>query len=104
LTAHDVRQALAALAEDRSSATVAIAHNALTRMIRHAEGRDLVRRNVAAPKVAKGLAGARLIRFVHGLAAYVVAGALAFLRCTSRKGSSIYDHGHSGKEQRHTER
>jgi hypothetical protein len=47
LTAYDVRKALGALAENRSSATVAIAHNALTRMIRHAEGCDLVRRNVA---------------------------------------------------------
>jgi hypothetical protein len=53
LTANDVRQALAALAEDRSSATVAIAHNALTRMIRHAEGRDLVRRNVAGHSSAR---------------------------------------------------
>ncbi len=48
LTAHDVRTALSALARDQSSATVAIAHNALTRAIRHAEARDLVRRNVAA--------------------------------------------------------
>jgi integrase len=48
LTAHDVRQALATLGQDRSAATVGIAHNALTRAIRHAEARDLVRRNVAA--------------------------------------------------------
>src|SRR6266567_3814238 len=48
LTAHDVRHALTVLGKDRSSATVAIAHNALTRAIRHAEARDLVRRNVAA--------------------------------------------------------
>jgi len=48
LTAHDVRQALTALAKKQSSATVAIAHNALTRAIRHAESRDLVRRNVSA--------------------------------------------------------
>jgi len=48
LTAHDVRRALTVLGKDRSRATVAIAHNALTRAIRHAEGRDLVRRNVAA--------------------------------------------------------
>jgi hypothetical protein len=39
LTAHDVRHALTVLGKDRSSATVAIAHNALTRAIRHAEGR-----------------------------------------------------------------
>jgi hypothetical protein len=48
LTADDVWVALTALAESRSSATVAIAHNALTRAIRHAEARDLVRRNVSA--------------------------------------------------------
>jgi hypothetical protein len=48
LTANDVWMALTALAEDRSSSTVAIAHNALTRAIRHAEARDLVRRNVSA--------------------------------------------------------
>ena len=48
LTAHDVRQALTAVGRDQSTATVAIAHNALTRAIRHAEARDLDRRNVAA--------------------------------------------------------
>src|SRR5262245_566582 len=48
LSAHDVHQVLAGLAEEQSSSTVAIAHNALTRAIRHAESRDLVRRNVAA--------------------------------------------------------
>jgi site-specific recombinase XerD len=48
LTAHDVRQVLAGLAKEQSSSTVTIAHNALTRAIRHAESRDLVRRNVAA--------------------------------------------------------
>jgi integrase len=45
---HDVHRALTVLAKDRSSATVAIAHNALTRAIRHAEARDIVRRNVSA--------------------------------------------------------
>lgn len=49
LTAQDVRHALTVLAEDRSSATAAFAHNALTRAIRHAEARDLIRRNVSAP-------------------------------------------------------
>jgi integrase len=48
LTAHDVQKALTILAREQSSATVAIAHNALTRAIRHAESRDLVRRNVSA--------------------------------------------------------
>jgi integrase len=47
LTADDVRQALAAMALRYSSAAVAMGHNALTRAIRHAEARDLVRRNVA---------------------------------------------------------
>jgi hypothetical protein len=48
LTAHDVRRALTVLAREQSSATVAIADNALTRAIRHAESRDLVRRNVSS--------------------------------------------------------
>ena len=47
LTADDVHQALAAVAPRYSSAAVAMGHNALTRAIRHAEARDLVRRNVA---------------------------------------------------------
>jgi len=48
LTAHDVRQALTALAKEQSTATVAMTHNALTRAIRHAESRDLIRRNASA--------------------------------------------------------
>ena len=48
LTVHDVHRALTVLAKDRSSATVAIAHNGLTRAIRHAEARGIVRRNVSA--------------------------------------------------------
>ena len=47
LTADDVRQALTAMAGRYSTAAVAMGHNALTRAIRHAEGRDLVGRNVA---------------------------------------------------------
>src|SRR4249919_1892941 len=47
LTADDIHQALAAMALRYSSAAVAMGHNALTRVIRHAEARDLVRRNVA---------------------------------------------------------
>ena len=58
LTADDVHQALAAMALHYSSAAVAMGHNALTRAIRHAEARDLVRRNVAmlvdAPKGQAG--------------------------------------------------
>ena len=36
------------MAATRASATVSIAHSALTRAIRHAEARDLASRNVAA--------------------------------------------------------
>src|SRR5258706_8690096 len=58
LTADDVCVTLNALAESRSGATVAITHNALTRAIRHAEARDLVRRNVSALiDTPKGQAG-----------------------------------------------
>jgi integrase len=48
LTAADVRAALEAMAATRSTRTVALAHNALERAIRHAEASDLVRRNVAS--------------------------------------------------------
>jgi integrase len=47
LTAGDVQHALARMAEKYSSAAVVMGHNALTRVIRHAEARDLVGRNVA---------------------------------------------------------
>jgi integrase len=47
LTAGDVQQALAVMAEKYSSAAVTMGHNALTRAIRHAEARDRVGRNVA---------------------------------------------------------
>ena len=58
LTAEDVHQALAAMALRYSSAAVAMGHNALTRAIRHAEARDLVRRNVAMlVETPKGQAG-----------------------------------------------
>jgi integrase len=48
LTAADVRQALAAMAAGYSTAAVSMGHLALKRAIRHAEGNDLVARNVAA--------------------------------------------------------
>ena len=48
LTAADVHGALASAAADRSTATVAVAHSCLTRLIRYTEARDLVRRNVSA--------------------------------------------------------
>ena len=58
LTADDVHQALAAMGLRYSSAAVAMGHNALTRAIRHAEARDLVRRNVATlADTPKGQAG-----------------------------------------------
>lgn len=38
----------ASVAATRSTSTVAVAHNCLTRLIRYAEARDLVRRNVSA--------------------------------------------------------
>lgn len=47
LSAGDVQQALAVMAEKYSSAAVTMGHNALTRAIRHAEARDRVGRNVA---------------------------------------------------------
>ena len=48
LTAHDVRRALMEMAAVRSSRTVVIAHNALTRALRHAEANRHVMHNVAA--------------------------------------------------------
>jgi integrase len=48
LTVQDVRTALARMAVTHSTATLQKAHNCLTRVLRHAEGRDLVRRNVSA--------------------------------------------------------
>src|SRR6516164_3105547 len=48
LTAADVRQALAKMATQYSSAAVTMGHLALKRAIRHAEANDLVARNVAA--------------------------------------------------------
>jgi len=58
LTAADVHQALATMALRYSSAAVAMGHNALTRVIRHAEARDLVGRNVALlVETPKGQAG-----------------------------------------------
>jgi integrase len=48
LTVHDVRTALAKMALTHSTPTLQKAHNCLTRALRHAEGQDLVRRNVSA--------------------------------------------------------
>jgi integrase len=48
LTVRDVRTALSKMAATHATRTVQKAHNCLTRAIRHAEGQDLVRRNVSA--------------------------------------------------------
>jgi integrase len=48
LTAHDVRAALTAMATRYSTRTLQKTHNCLTRVIRHAEAHDMVRRNVSA--------------------------------------------------------
>ena len=48
LTVQDVRAALAKMAATHSTPTLQKAHNCLTRALRHAEGRDLVKRNVSA--------------------------------------------------------
>ena len=48
LTAHDVRRALVQLARDHLTRTVTIAHNALTRALRHAEANRHVVHIVAA--------------------------------------------------------
>jgi integrase len=48
LTAHDMRRALVQLAAGNSSRTVTLAHNALTRALRHAEANRHVAHNVAA--------------------------------------------------------
>lgn len=60
LTAADVRTALTTIGATRSSRTVTIAHQVLTRAIWHAEANDLVRRNVAALiRAPKGAAEGR---------------------------------------------
>ena len=48
LTVQDVRTALAKMAGTHSTPTLQKAHDCLTRALRHAECRDLVRRNVSA--------------------------------------------------------
>ena len=48
LTVQDVRTALAKMAVTHSTPTLQKAQNCLTRALHHAEGRDLVRRNVSA--------------------------------------------------------
>jgi len=58
LTAHDVRRALTRLADNHSSRTVVIAHNALTRALRHAQANRHILHNAASlvdtPKGQRG--------------------------------------------------
>jgi hypothetical protein len=48
LTVQDVRTELKKMAATHATRTLQKAHNCLTRAVRHAEGQDLVRRNVSA--------------------------------------------------------
>lgn len=48
LSVQDVRTALKKMAATHSTRTLQKGHNCLTRAVRHAEGQDLVRRNVSA--------------------------------------------------------
>ena len=66
LTVQDVRTALAKMAVTHSTPTLQKAHNCLTRALRHAEGRDLVRRNVSALVDTGALEGGELWQ-EHGL-------------------------------------
>jgi integrase len=58
LAVQDVRMALSKMAATHATRTLQKAHNCLTRAVRHAEGPDLVRRNVSAlvdtPQVRTG--------------------------------------------------
>jgi integrase len=76
LTAADVHAALASAAADRSTATVAVAHSCLTRLIRHAEARDLVRRNVSTlVDTPRGRPGRRSRSLTRDQAAALIAAA-----------------------------
>src|SRR6202040_4333106 len=60
LTVQDVRTALSKMAATHATRTRQKAHNCLTRAMRHAEGQDLVRRNVSAlVDTPRGLEGRR---------------------------------------------
>ena len=78
LTAHDVRQALVQLARDHSTRTVTMAHNALTRALRHAEANRHVVHNVAAlVDTPKGQSGRPSKALTAGQAAAVLKAAEA---------------------------
>ena len=55
LTVQDVRTALKKMAATHATRTLQKAHNCLTRALRHAEGQDLVRRNVSACRSRRSL-------------------------------------------------
>jgi hypothetical protein len=63
LTVQDVRTALKKMAATHSTRTLQKGHNCLTRAVRHAEGQDLVRRNVSAlvdtPRGGRGVRRSR---------------------------------------------
>ncbi|MGD0609686.1 MAG: hypothetical protein ABSA53_39715 [Streptosporangiaceae bacterium] len=60
LTVQDVRTALKEMSATHATRTLQKAHNCLTRALRHAEGQDLVRRNVSAlVDTPRGLEGRR---------------------------------------------
>ena len=105
LTTRDVRRVLAGIAATRSSRTVVLTHNALERVIRHAEANDYIRRNVAAlVKPPTGQSGrpsksltanqaAALLATAEGsrLGAYVVLCLLAGVR-TEEARALTWDH------------
>jgi integrase len=105
LTAHDVRRALTRLAGNHSSRTVVIAHNALTRALRHAEANRHILHNAAAlvdtPKGQRGRPSraltaeqaAALVRAAEGarLGAYVVLCLLTGIR-TEEARALRWDH------------
>jgi len=93
LTVHDVRTALSKMAATHSTRTLQKAHNCLTRALRHAEGQDLVRRNVSAladtPRGREGRPSQSAAHFwprpksFRGLGAFFVTGANSRARaCT----------------------
>jgi integrase len=76
LAARDVRRVLAEIAESHSSRTVVITHNALERVIRHAEANDHVRRNVVTlVRPPKGQTGRPSKSLTIGQAAALLAAA-----------------------------
>ena len=82
LTAGDLHAALTSLAATRSTATISLIHNCLSRAIRQAEARDHVRRNVAALIDTPTGQGGRRSR------SFTLAQAVALL--AAAKGTALY--------------